>query len=190
MRECCRWLPIQILAGIILSLLASPRDCFSEELAEEPRLEYGLSLLGGWGSEDNENIYLYAAYPRFGWFPFKRWLLELEGNISLYRVKSIDMTGFGLNGLISYELLQFDGWSTFLAGGAGLLHLDVDERRDIGSAEVVGLAQAGFGIKLPVGRKTLLRFEYRFQHVSDPFTSNDGGINYHCLVLGISGLVF
>ena len=71
-----------------------------------------------------------------------------------------------------------------------MLYLDLDERPAVGDSSVVALGQAGVGLKFGVGSKKALRLEYRFQHVSDPFDSNDHGWNYHCFVLGISWLKY
>jgi len=146
-----------------------------------------LSLLGGGGDEDGLDIRYYAAYPRWGWLFHDRWELEFEGNIGHYRLdSSVDMTSLGLNGLVVYEFFRSDRYTAFVTGGGGLFHLDLDKRPQLTDSSIMGLAQAGLGIKLALRSEKALRLEYRFQHVSDPFDTRDGGWNYHCLVLGIS----
>jgi hypothetical protein len=138
------------------------------------------------GDDDGLEFDHYAAYPRWAWLFHDRWAFELEGNIGHYRFDSLDTTSFGLHGLFAYEFFQSDRGSAFLTGGGGFLHLDVDERPRLTDATILGLAQVGFGVKLPIGKQRAVRLEYRFQHVSDPFDTRDGGLNYHNLVLGIS----
>lgn len=178
-----------IFAHLIFNLLVIPEGS-CEEIEERFRYEYGLSLLGGAGDQDSFDVEYYAGYPRWGWFFRDRWELEFEGNIGHYRLDSPDkttnMTSLGLNGILVFEFLQSDRYRVFLTGGGGLMYLDLDERPRVGDSSVVGLAQAGVGVKFPVRGTTFLRLEYRFQHVSDPFDTSDRGWDYHCLVLGIS----
>ncbi len=175
-----------VLAHLILNL-SSLSNGFCEE-DSRPRYEYGLSLLGGGGHEDDPDIRYYAAYPRWGWTFLERHAFELEGNIGHYRFDSTDMTSLGLQGLFTYEFYQFKHGKAFIAAGGGLIYLDLDERPQVGDSSLVALGQAGFGLKFAIGSNKALRLEYRFQHVSDPFDSNDHGWNYHCFVLGISWL--
>lgn len=180
-----RRLALLVLAHLILNLSAFS-DGFCQEEDNKFRYEYGLSLLGGYGDEDGTDVEYYAAYPRWGWLFRNRWELEFEGNIGHYRFDSVDSTSLGLNGIVVYEFFRFDGGTAFLAGGGGLFYLDLDERPQLTDGSLLGLAQGGLGLRLQVGNETLLRLEYRFQHVSDPFETTDRGLNYHCLVLGIS----
>ena len=175
-----------VLAHLILNLSGLSNGFCEEEL--RPRYEYGLSLLGGGGHEDGHDISYYAAYPRWGWTFLERHAFELEGSIGHYRMDSTDMTSLGLQGLFTYEFYRFERGKAFVAAGGGLIYLDLDERPRVGNASAVALGQAGFGLKLGVGSNKALRLEYRFQHVSDPFDSNDDGWDYHCFVLGISWL--
>ncbi|MGD9034347.1 MAG: acyloxyacyl hydrolase [Desulfobacteraceae bacterium] len=177
------------LAHLFLNLSAFSNG-YCEEGVTRPRYEFGLSLLAGAGDEDGLDIRYYAAYPRLGWMFLDRHAFELEGNIGHYRLDSIDMTSLGLQGLFSYEFYRFEGGKAFIAAGGGLIYLDLDERPQIGDASAVALGQAGIGLKFGIGSRKALRLEYRFQHVSDPFDSSDGGWNYHCFVLGISWLRF
>jgi hypothetical protein len=57
--------------------------------------------------------------------------------------------------------------------------------REIGDYHVAGVLQGGTGIYLPMGKGWLLRGEYRFQHISDPF-EKDVGINTHNFILRVS----
>jgi hypothetical protein len=181
-------LVVFILAHLIpnLSVLSNG---FCEEITR-PRHEYGLSILAGAGEEDGLDIDYYAAYPRWGWTFLERHAFELEGNIGHYRLDSIDMTSLGLQGLFTYGFYRFKRGVAFIAAGGGLIYLDLDERPGVGDSSAVALGQGGLGVKFSVGTEKALRLEYRFQHVSDPFDSDDLGWNYHCLVLGFSWLRF
>ena len=175
-----------ILAHLILNLSGLSNGFCEEDL--RPRFEYGLSLLGGGGDQDGLDLRYYAAYPRWGWTFLERHAFELEGNIGHYRLDSTDMTSLGLQGLFTYSFYRFKHGNAFIAAGGGLIYLDLDERPQVGDASAVALGQAGIGLKFVVESKKALRLEYRFQHVSDPFDSNDGGWDYHCLALGVSWL--
>lgn len=183
-----RILAVFVLAHLILNISVLSNGFCEEDL--RPRYEYGLSLLGGGGHEDDPDIRYYAAYPRLGWTFLERHAFELEGNIGHYRFDSTDTTSLGLQGLFIYEFYRFKRGMAFVAAGGGLIYLDLDERPGLGDSSALGLAQAGVGLKFEVGSKKALRFEYRFQHVSDPFDSSDHGWNYHCFVLGISWLKY
>lgn len=182
----CRSFAVFILAHLILNLSGLSNGFCEEDL--RPRFEYGLSLLGGGGDQDGLDIRYYAAYPRWGWTFLERHAFELEGNIGHYRLDSTDMTSLGLQGLFTYAFYRFKHGNAFIAAGGGLIYLDLDERPQVGDASAVALGQAGIGLKFVVESKKALRLEYRFQHVSDPFDSNDGGWDYHCLALGVSWL--
>lgn len=177
---------VLLLAHLVL-ILSGFSDGFCEENLR-PRHEYGLSLLGGGNQEDGLDIRYYAAYPRWGWTFLERHEFELEGNLGHYRLDATHMTSLGLQGLFTYEFYRFKGGKAFIAAGGGLIYLDLDERPRVGDSSAVALGQAGFGLKFGVGSKKALRFEYRWQHVSDPFDIEDHGWNYHCFVLGISWL--
>ena len=169
-----------------LLYLSIVSDVFCQERRSEIRQEYGLSLLRGVDCGESPDFDYYAVYPRWGWFFHDHWGFELEGNIGHYRFESLDTTSFGLHGLFSYELDPFDWGRVFLTAGGGFLHLDEDETPRLTDSTIKGLAQAGLGIKLPLGKKRNIRLEYRYQHVSDPSDSSDPGLNFHCIVLGFS----
>ena len=111
-----RLLAISILTYLIFGLLGTSVG-FCQVGESNFRFEYGLSVIGGVGEEDNTDVRYYAAYPRFGWLPHDRWRLELEGNFGHYRLESTDMTSVGLNGLVAFDILQLEYFSAFIAGG-------------------------------------------------------------------------
>jgi opacity protein-like surface antigen len=56
---------------------------------------------------------------------------------------------------------------------------------EIGDSHFAGILQGGIGIFYKVGKRLILRGEYRFNHVSEPFRTDDG-LNTHDFLLGIS----
>jgi hypothetical protein len=179
-----RSFPVFVVAQLIL-IVPVLSDGFCEETSR-PQSEFGLSLLGGGSNPDDFPIRYYAVYPRWGWTFLARHEFELEGNIGHYHFDSTDMTSLGLQGLFTYEFYRFKRGKAFIAAGGGLIYLDLEERPRVGDSSLVALGQAGLGLKFSVGSSNALRLEYRWQHVSDPFDSQDRGWNYHCLVLGVS----
>ena len=99
------------------------------------------------------------------------------------------MTAVGLNGLLLWEIWRCKYFGVYGLGGGGLMHLDLRERPLLGNSPILGLAQAGGGIRLYSEGPFCLRLEYRFQHISDPFDNHDPGLNYNCVVVGISYLI-
>jgi hypothetical protein len=159
-------------------------DGFCQET--EIRQEYGLRFLRGVDCGETPDLDYYALHPTWGWFFYDHWGFELEGHIGRYRFESLDTTSLGLLGLFSYEFDPFRWGSLFLSAGGGILHLDKDKTPGLTDSTIMGLAQAGFGIKLALGKKSDIFLEYRIQHVSDPADSSDAGLNTHCMAFGIS----
>jgi hypothetical protein len=184
MRPCALRNRVFYILIILVLCFSFVPNVFCQET--EIRQEYGLRFLRGVDCGHTPDLDYYAVHPRWGWFFHDHWGFELEGHIGRYRFESLDTTSLGLLGLFSYEFDPFPWGSFFLTAGGGILHLDEDKTPGLTDSTIMGLAQAGFGIKLPLGKKSDILLEYRIQHVSDPAESNDAGLNTHCMVLGIS----
>jgi hypothetical protein len=166
-----------------------PAPGFCQEFRDEASYELGLSAIGGQGRDCSTQTKYRALYPRLGFFLSERWELEFEGHVGHYRLDSQDLTAVGLNGLLIWEIWRCKYLGVYGLGGGGLLYLDLRERPLLGDSKILGLAQAGGGIRLYSQGPFCLRAEYRFQHISDPLDRHDHGLNYNCIVVGISYLI-
>jgi len=157
---------------------------------ETKATKWGFSFLGGFNVHSEPDLMLLAFLPRLDLPLHKNWDFEFEGNFSYYAISdSKDLYLLGLNTNLLFKPIQWNKGSLFLFGGAGLAYNNNSDREirvtKIGDSHVAGLLQIGSGIHYYMGKGWLLRGEYRFKHISDPFQRDDG-INTHSLVLGLS----
>jgi opacity protein-like surface antigen len=92
------------------------------------------------------------------------------------------------------NLSRKDGGSLFLLIGGGFGYDSAGQRLFRGNSEapLIGdqhfsaFPNAGAGMLFNIGRKTALRVEYRFYHISEPFDTRDRGLNTHTVLFGIA----
>jgi len=170
-----------LIFPLIIGSLISPT--FGEE---DKKVTYGLGILGGFRTA-SPRLSHYAILPRMDIFLHRNWDLEFEGNFSRYNIREEkDLVVLGTNVNILFKPLQ-GGWGAlFILGGAGLGYDNSGGKvREIGDSHLGGVLQTGVGICIALGKGWLLRGEYRFHHVSEPF-KRDTGLNMHDFILGIS----
>lgn len=177
---------------IIVFMFISFFSCFSKVsslLGEEfqtPR--YGLSFLKGWDVKffhKQPNFKTIGIFPRIDFNIYRSIDFELEGNFSYYGVsKEKDIYLLGVNANILFKPFQLKNGSLFLIGGTGIGYTNCNGRiSKLGDSHAGGLLQLGAGLYL--GKGLLIRGEYRYLHISDPFRS-DPGLNSHNILLGLS----
>jgi hypothetical protein len=154
---------------------------------EEKNIRYGFSVLGGPEADSRADILLFAFLPRVDLLLHRNWELEFEGNLSYYGIsESKNLYLLGVNTNILYKLIQWKKGSFFLLGGGGLAYDNSNGHvKNVGNSHFAGVLQGGGGVYLDIGKGLLLRVEYRYQHISEPFIS-DAGLNTHNFALGVS----
>jgi opacity protein-like surface antigen len=156
---------------------------------EEKKVRYGFSIFGGAGEalHGTPDMTVYGFLPRVDLLLHRNWDLELEGNYSFWNIrKKHDLHFLGVDVNILFKPIQRRWGSLFLLGGAGLGYDSAGKRvEQIGDSHCGGILQGGAGIYYNLGKGMLLRAEYRFYHISEPFR-NDTGLNTHTALLGIS----
>jgi opacity protein-like surface antigen len=117
----------------------------------------------------------------------KNWDLEFEGNCSFYNIsREKDLYFLGVNANVLFKPIQWNRGFFFVLGGGGLGYDSSGGRvEEIGDSHFGGTLQTGAGIYYSIAKGWAVRFEYRFQHMSEPFRT-DKGLNTHNLLLGFS----
>jgi hypothetical protein len=174
----------QVLVFVCLTILG----CFvSPSFGEEKdKIRWGFSFLGGSKAGDDPTFAVVAILPRAGFSLHNLLELEVEGNFSYYAIKddeNLYLLGTNLN--LLFKPIQWNKGSVFLIGGGGFAYNNSNGKvHEIGDSHLAGVLQGGGGVFLTLGKGWMLRGEYRFHHISDPF-SHDDGINAHNFILGI-----
>jgi opacity protein-like surface antigen len=165
---------------------ASISHPYGEEVS---KIKYGFSVFGGTGDavHNKPDISVFGFLPRIDLALHKNWDLEFEGNYSYWNItREHDLYFLGVDANILFKPIQRNWGSLFLLAGGGLGYNNAGNRvREIGDSHCGGIAEAGAGIYYNLGKRWALRGEYRFYHISDPF-SKDTGLNTHNFLLGIS----
>lgn len=157
---------------------------------EEPRtLRYGVSIFGGTGDgwHGKPDLGVYGVHPRIDLALHRNWDLEFEGNYTYWDIRRGHNFFFiGLDVNILFKPLQRKWGSLFLLAGAGIGYDSAGKKvEQVGDSHLGGILQTGIGLYYHLGKRTALRVEYRFYHLSEPFR-DDRGLNSHNALLGIS----
>ena len=165
--------------------------------AEEKRVKWGFSILGGMGDAvySKPDMTVFGFLPRVSFPLHKNWDIEFEGNFFYYDIHKMDDLYFlGASNNILFKPIQERWGSLFLLAGGGLGYdsagkkLEGDDSDTVlfGDQHFAGFFNAGTGMFFNIARGTALRVEYRFYHLSEPFDTSDRGLNTHTLLFGIS----
>jgi hypothetical protein len=184
-----------LLSTFILFMIIG--SIISHSYAEEKKVKWGFSILGGTGDaiHSKPDMTVYGFLPRISLPLHKNWDLEFEGNFFYYDIHKIhDLYFLGVSHNILFKPIQDKWGSLFLLGGGGLGYDSVGKRSNRGDSHVplmgdqhfAGFFQTGAGMLFNIGRGTALRVEYRFYHISEPFDKTDWGLNTHTVLFGIS----
>jgi len=164
---------------------------FSNSYGEEDRkTKWGFSFSVGPNADlfhDQPDLTIIAFLPRVDLALHKNWDLEFEGNFSYYAISGEkNLYLLGCNSNILFKPLQWRRGLLFILGGVGLGYTNSNGMvEEIGDSHVAGVLQGGTGIYLSLEKDWWLRWEYRYQHISDPF-NRDSGLNTHNFILGLS----
>ncbi len=188
-----------IMVGIFRRILCRGRFLFPLSLLfigcfatlcpgeEKQDIHWGGSIMFGPHARGHLNFTYFAALPRASLPLHKKWDLEFEGNLSHYLIRrERDLYLIGVNGNLLFKPVQWGRVTPFLIGGAGLAYNNNSGFAwELGDSHTAGILQGGAGIFYDIGEKFLLRGEYRFHHVSDPF-ERDHGLNTHGFLIGVA----
>jgi opacity protein-like surface antigen len=170
-------------------ILLSFIGCFSPLCYGEKKgnVNWGLSVLLGPNARGHLDFTHSAVLPRAGLALHKKWDLEFEANLSHYFINGEkDLYLIGVNGNLLFKPVQWGKVTPFLIAGAGLAYNNNSGFVwEMGDSHTGGILQGGGGIFYDMGKKLLLRGEYRFHHLSDPF-ERDHGLNTHSFVIGVA----
>lgn len=110
----------------------------------------------------------------------------IEGTL-LYAFEPGDGVAGGVTPLIRYNFLAGDRFIPFVQGGAGILALDFNLRRQ--SDGVNFTPQGGLGFHYFVSARAALTWEWRYHHISNAGIRRPNmGINSSLLLLGCYGV--
>jgi hypothetical protein len=162
----------------------------SDSYGEEPRsVRYGISVFGGFGDawHIDPDLTVYGVHPRIDVALHSNWDLEFEGNYTHWNIRkgnNLYFAGIDIN--LLFKPIRRKWGSLFLLGGAGIGYDSAGKRvPQIGDSHCGGILQGGVGVFYNLGKKTALRVEYRYYHLSEPFR-DDRGLNSHNALIGIS----
>jgi hypothetical protein len=172
---------LSIIVGLLFIGCYTPL-CHGDE---KRNMRWGFSVLLGPNARGHMDFTHSALLPRGGLALHKKWDLELEGNLSHYFMNGEkDLYLVGVNGNLLFKPVQWGKITPFFIGGAGLAYNNNSGFVwEMGDSHAAGILQGGGGILYDTVRGFLLRVEYRFHHISDPF-EKDHGLNTHSFVLG------
>jgi len=185
-----------LLVFMIIGSIAS--YSYGEEDGEK-RARWGFSIFGGTGDAvlSKIDMKVYGLIPRVT-LPVRRdwkmWDVEFEGNFFYYDIhKMPDVYFLGLGTNFVFKPIQQRWGSLFLLIGGGLGYDSAGKKLFrgsnpplLGDQHFAGFGHGGLGVLFNLSRKTALRVEYRFRHISEPFDTRDRGLNTHNVLLGIS----
>jgi len=162
----------------------------SHSYGEESRnLRYGVSVFGGSGDAwHNETEFtVLGVLPRIDVALHRNWDLEFEGNYSYWNIRrEHDLYFVGIDVNLLFKPIQRKWGSVFLLAGGGIGYDSAGKRvEQIGDSHCGGILQAGAGFFYTLGKRTALRVEFRFYHLSEPFR-DDLGLNSYNALIGIS----
>ena len=169
--------------GIYLLFIGCfPFVCHGDEKRD---VKWGVSVLLGPHSRGHLNFTQSAVLPRAGLALHKKWDLELEGNLSHYFIdEEKDLYLVGVNANVLFKPVQWGKVTPFFIAGAGLAYNNNSGFVwELGDSHAAGILQGGGGILYDTGKGFLLRVEYRYHHISDPFEV-DHGLNTNSFILG------
>jgi opacity protein-like surface antigen len=156
---------------------------------EDSKTRYGFSIMGGAGEawRTKPDMTVFGFLPRVDLPLHRNWDLEIEGNFSYWAISREKNLYFsGVNANIVFKPIHRNWGSLFLLAGGGMGYDSGGGKvKEIGNQHIGGILQTGAGIYYNLRKGLALRAEYRFYHISEPFTA-DSGLNTHCALLGIS----
>ncbi len=184
-----------VLALMIVGSIVS--HSYAEE--EKKKGTWSVSVFGGTGDAvlSKIDMEVFGLIPRIT-LPlckdWKKWDVEFEGNFFYYNIHKMPNVYFlGLSTNLVFKPIQEKWGSIFLLVGGGLGYDSAGERLHrgtnpplLGDQHFAGFGQGGLGVLFNISRKTALRVEYRFYHLSEPFDTSDRGLNTHNVLIGIS----
>ncbi len=188
-----------LLSALILLAMIGSIVSYSYGEEEEKKAKWGVSIFGGTGDATLSKIHLkvYGFIPRVT-LPlrkdWKMWEVEFEGNFFYYDIHEMPNVYFlGLGTNLVFKPIQERWGSLFLVVGGDLGYDSAGKKLYrapnpplLGDQHFAGVGYGGAGILFNISRKTALRVEYRFCHISEPFDTSDRGMNTHNVLLGIS----
>ncbi|MGQ9644915.1 MAG: acyloxyacyl hydrolase [Thermodesulfobacteriota bacterium] len=158
--------------------------CYGEDQGD---VQWGFSVSGGPNVRSSPKFTHVALLPRVGWALHRKWNFELEGNLSYYGIRGEEnLYLVGGNGNFRFSPVHLRKIIPFLLAGGGLAYTNNSGFvQEMGDSHTAGILQGGGGILYDQGKGFLVRVEYRFHHISDPFERDDG-LNTHSFVLGFT----
>ena len=183
-----------LLLFMVIGSIVSPS--YGEE---EEKAKWGFSIFGGTGDAVLSKIdtRVYGFIPRVT-LPlrkdWKMWDVEFEGNFFYYDIHKMPNVYFlGLGTNFVFKPIQERWGSIFLLIGGALGYDSAGKKLYrgsdpplLGDQHFSGVGYGGAGMLFNISRKTALRVEYRFCHISEPFDTSDRGMNTHNVLFGIS----
>lgn len=175
---------LSIVLSLLLFIGFFAPFCYGDEKGD---VKWGVSVLLGPNARGHLDFTHSAVLPRAGLALHKKWDLEFEANLSHYFINGEkDLYLIGVNGNLLFKAVQWGKVTPFLMAGAGLAYNNNSGFVwEMGDSHTGGILQGGGGIFYDMGKKFLLRGEYRFHHLSDPF-ERDHGLNTHSFVIGVA----
>lgn len=176
---------IPLLITIIIFVFVGSDVCVANSKIDESVLEAESIELGGsgvFGYDDRQSISMFTLLPRGGKFFAKNSEAEIELPLMYIHTPDSEVPAFGININALYHLNTGTRFIPFVLLGTGPVYV---AGKISSTTSLPLLSQAGIGLKYFFSKRTAFRFEYRFRHFSDPFTS-DSGIDSDSFLFGIS----
>ena len=189
-----RYLLLTLIIFVIIGSIVS--YSYGEE---ERKARWGFSVFGGTGDAvlSKIDMKVYGLIPRVT-LPVRRdwkmWDVEFEGNFFYYDIHKMPNVYFlGLGTNFVFKPIQERWGSLFLLIGGALGYDSAGKKLFrgsnpplLGDQHFSGVGYGGTGILFNISRRTALRVEYRFCHISEPFDTSDRGLNTHNVLFGIA----
>lgn len=171
---------IMLIIFVSFNKICAANSKIDESVLEAKSIELGGS--GAFGYDDRQSISMFSLIPRGGYFFAKNAEVEVELPMAFIHTPDSEVAAFGANINALYHLNTGTSFIPFVLLGLGPNYV----AGEISSTTSLPLlSQAGVGLKYFFSKRTAFRFEYRFRHFSDPFTS-DAGIDSDSVLFGIS----
>ena len=201
MKKSCVGIPYKtyLLSTLLLFIIIGAIVSYSYGEEEENKAKWGFSIFGGTGDAVLSKISMkvYGLIPRVT-LPlrkdWKMWDVEFEGNFFYYDIHNMPNVYFlGLGTNLVFKPIQERWGSLFLLTGGALGYDSAGKKLYrppnpplLGDQHFSGAGYGGAGLLFNISRRTALRVEYRFCHISEPFDTSDRGLNTHNILFGIT----
>jgi len=184
----CRWIGMGrcwIGWGVVLWVLLGITD---GAVAGSKDWKYygGLTGSRGGGAESRLDMDYTGVGAQWIWQTSDRFGVEVEGHYGRYHIDVFRSDAYGLSIAGRLRILTLGSSDLiFTLGGGGLHMVRGGFFPYIGDHDLLAKFQTGLKFWIPLGGQKRWSIGYRFEHVSDPYTRKDHGINFHCFQVGI-----